>query len=103
MEPIEDRSKQRGSFLKKRTKKLLFLSTRRRIEPRQRHKSLLLLFFRKEVLSSMSPAQRDWVLNFAAAGWALEHDPALCVQPPDEHARQNKELERDASLQNDPK
>jgi hypothetical protein len=42
MEPAEGRSKQRSSFLKKRTKKLLFLSTRRRIEPRQRHKSLLL-------------------------------------------------------------
>ncbi len=27
----------------------------------------------------------------------LEHDPAICGQPPDKHARQNKGLERDAS------
>jgi hypothetical protein len=26
----------------------------------------------------------------------------MCCQPPDEHARQNKELERDASIKNDP-
>jgi hypothetical protein len=32
-----------------------------------------------------------------AVGWALEHDPAICGQPPDKRARQNKELERDAS------
>jgi hypothetical protein len=39
-----------SSFLKKRTKKLLCPGVRRRREPRQRHKSLLLLFFRKEDL-----------------------------------------------------
>jgi hypothetical protein len=64
MEPIEDRSKQRGSFLKKRTKKLLFLPTRRRIEPRQRHKSLLLLFFRKEGLCSLLLSFKKEVLPF---------------------------------------
>jgi len=31
----------------------------------------------------------------------LEHDLALCGQLPDEHARQNEELERDATLDND--
>ncbi len=30
-------------------------------------------------------------------GAASEHDPAVCDQPPDKHARQNKDLERDAS------
>jgi len=34
-------------------------------------------------------------------GGVLEHDPALCGQLPDEHARQNKERERDATLDND--
>jgi putative Mg2+ transporter-C (MgtC) family protein len=34
-------------------------------------------------------------------GTELENDPAASGQPPDEHARQNKELERDASINSD--
>jgi Fe-S-cluster containining protein len=45
------KAKRSCSFLKKRTKKLLPLGARCRIEPRQPNKSLLLLFFRKEDLS----------------------------------------------------
>jgi hypothetical protein len=31
----------------------------------------------------------------------LEHDPVSSGQPPDEHARKNKDLERDASINNE--
>jgi hypothetical protein len=43
-----------SSFLKKRTKKLLPFGVRRRSGPRQRDKSFLLLFFKKEVLSTLA-------------------------------------------------
>jgi hypothetical protein len=39
-----------GSFLKKRTKKLLRLGLRCRIEPRQPDRRFLLLFFKKEAI-----------------------------------------------------
>jgi hypothetical protein len=43
-------------FWKKEPKNFYVLGVRCRIEPRQRHKSLLLLFFRKEVLPSYPAA-----------------------------------------------
>jgi hypothetical protein len=53
LEALLDASKSRGesnSFLKKRTKNFCYYGLRCRIEPRQRHKSPLALFFRKELL-----------------------------------------------------
>jgi hypothetical protein len=43
----------RSSFLKKRTKKLLFVGARVRASARLMEKSFLLLFFKKEGLSSL--------------------------------------------------
>jgi hypothetical protein len=43
----------------------------------------------------------EWVFRCRHAWRLLEHDPATCDQPPDQHARQNKALERDATVNAD--
>jgi hypothetical protein len=43
--------KEGKQFFFEKTKKLLYYAARRRIEPRQRHKSFLVLFFKKERLA----------------------------------------------------
>jgi hypothetical protein len=58
------KSKKKSSFLKKRSKKLLFLGAAARSRPwprswnLRRHKSLLVLFFRKELLADSKSRAR---------------------------------------------
>jgi hypothetical protein len=53
--PRDRQAQEECSFLKKRTKKLLFSAVHRSRDSRQQGKSFLLLFFKKEVLALLLP------------------------------------------------
>jgi len=67
--------------------------------PADRRVSLIAVFCRIIRCGGMQYPDPPEAANDAAG--PLEHDPALCGQLPDEHARQNKGLERDATRDND--